>query len=165
MIPPEEVERLKGNPKLQILSQAAPGTGWQLMINTTQAPLDDVKVRQALEYAVNQEDIVKVLFKGALAPSHSPLAKGTIGYDESISKMLASTRRSRRHCWKRPAGRQAATASARRTGRSSTSRSTSSAQAFRRCRSRWPNLYRRSFETSGSSWRSSRPTRQPSSRS
>jgi peptide/nickel transport system substrate-binding protein len=89
MIPPEEVDRLKGNPKLQILSQPAPGTGWQLMINTTQPPLDDVKVRQSLEYAVNQEDIVKVLFKGALPPSHSPLAKGTIGYDETISKMYS----------------------------------------------------------------------------
>ena len=59
------------------------------MINTTQPPLDDVQVRQAIEYAVNQEDIVKVLFKDALTPSHSPLAKGTIGYDESLNQMYS----------------------------------------------------------------------------
>jgi peptide/nickel transport system substrate-binding protein len=89
MIPPEEVERLKGNPKLQVLSQTALGTCWQLQINTTQPPLDDLKVRQALEYAVNQEDITKVLFKGALPAAHSPFAKGTLGYDDAIAKMYS----------------------------------------------------------------------------
>ena len=89
MIPPEEVDRLKQNPKLQIMSQVAPGTAWQLQINTTQPPLDDLRLRQALEYAVNQEDITKVLFKGALPAAHAPLAKGTLGYDDSIAKMYS----------------------------------------------------------------------------
>jgi peptide/nickel transport system substrate-binding protein len=88
-IPPEEVERLKAIPKLQMLSQPAYGTGWALQMNTTSPPLDDVKVRMALNHAVNQEEIVKVLFKGALPAAHSPWVKGTLGYDESHTKVYS----------------------------------------------------------------------------
>ena len=84
-IPPEEVERLTRHPRLQVLSRVVPGTCAQIMINTTQPPLDDVRVRQALEYAVNQEELSKVLFRGALTPARVPLAPGTLGFDESLT--------------------------------------------------------------------------------
>ena len=84
-IPPEEVERLSQRPSLRVLSRVVPGTSAQLMINTTRPPLDDVRVRQALEYAVNQEQLSKVLFRGALPPARTPLAPGTLGFDESLT--------------------------------------------------------------------------------
>ena len=84
-IPPEEVERLRKGPMLQVLSRVAPGTCAQLMINTTQPPLDDVRVRQALEYAVNQEELATILFRGVLTPARAPLAPGTLGYDPSLT--------------------------------------------------------------------------------
>jgi peptide/nickel transport system substrate-binding protein len=83
-IPPEDVERLKKDPRLKVLSRAIPGTCAQLMLNTTRPPLDDVRVRQALEYAVNQEELSRVLFRGALTPARVPLAPGTLGYDERL---------------------------------------------------------------------------------
>ena len=84
-IPPEEVERLSKRPRLRVLSRVVPGTSAQLMINTTRPPLDDVRVRQALEYAVNQEELSQVLFRGALTPARTPLAPGTLGFDESLN--------------------------------------------------------------------------------
>jgi peptide/nickel transport system substrate-binding protein len=84
-IPPEEVERLRKDPTFQVLSRVTPGTCAQLMINTTQPPLDDVRVRQALEYAVNQEELSKVLFRGALTPARTPLSPGTLGHDQSLT--------------------------------------------------------------------------------
>jgi peptide/nickel transport system substrate-binding protein len=89
-IPPEQVERLRKNPKLQVLSRVAPGTSAQIMINTTQPPLDDVRVRQAIEYAVNQEELSKILFRGALTPAHAPLAPGSLGHDPSLATAYRS---------------------------------------------------------------------------
>ena len=84
-LPPEEVERLRKDPKLQVLSRVTPGTCAQIMINTTQPPLDDVRVRQALEYAVSQEELSTILFRGALTPARAPLAPGTLGHDPSLT--------------------------------------------------------------------------------
>jgi peptide/nickel transport system substrate-binding protein len=86
-IPPEEVDRLGRHPHVRMLSRVVPGTCAQLMINTTRPPLDDVRVRQALEYAVNQEELVKVLFRGALTPARAPLAPGTLGFDGSLTTL------------------------------------------------------------------------------
>ncbi len=84
-IPPEEVGRLRKDPKLQVLNRVAPGTCAQLMINTTQPPLDDLRVRQALQYAVNQAEMSTILFRGMLTPARAPLAPGTLGYEEGIT--------------------------------------------------------------------------------
>ena len=68
-----------------VLDRVVPGTSAQLMINTTRPPLDDLRVRQAIEYAVNQEEVSKILFRGALTPAHTPLAPGTLGFDEGLA--------------------------------------------------------------------------------
>jgi peptide/nickel transport system substrate-binding protein len=84
-IPPEEVERLSKHPHVRMLSRVVPGTSAQLMINTTRPPLDDGRVRQALMYAINQEELCKVLFRGALTPARTALAPGTLGFDGSLA--------------------------------------------------------------------------------
>jgi peptide/nickel transport system substrate-binding protein len=86
-IPPDEIERLRTDPKVQVLAQVAPGTGWQLQINTTQPPTDELAVRQAIEYAVNQAELVKVLFKDTFKPSQSIIVPGTIGNTPTLSQV------------------------------------------------------------------------------
>ncbi len=49
-------------------------------INTTVKPLDNPKVRQALNYAVNKEDIVKNILFGAADPLDAPIASSLFGY-------------------------------------------------------------------------------------
>lgn len=86
-IPPLDVDRLKNDNKFQVLSQTYPGGPAQMQLNTTKPPLDDLVVRQALEYAVNQNDMVKLLFAGAYTPALTPMSPGTFGYDESLAKL------------------------------------------------------------------------------
>ena len=86
-VPPIDVARLKGDSKYQVLSQTYPGGPAQMQFNTTKGPLAELAVRQAMEYAVNQDDLVKLLFAGAYTPSLTPMSPGTFGYDESLAKI------------------------------------------------------------------------------
>ncbi|KAF2957408.1 hypothetical protein AS159_06940 [Thermotoga sp. Ku-13t] len=49
-------------------------------LNTSKPPLNDVRVRQALNYAIDKEKLCRVLMKGLAKPSDSPLSSMTYGY-------------------------------------------------------------------------------------
>ena len=53
-------------------------------MNTTQKPLDDVRVRRALNLAVDREAIVRSLLQGFGHATGQPFAPGWLGYDPSI---------------------------------------------------------------------------------
>ncbi len=53
-------------------------------MNTLQKPLNDVRVRRALNYAVDRESIVRSLLQGFGQATGQPFASGWLGYDESI---------------------------------------------------------------------------------
>ncbi|MBJ6638593.1 ABC transporter substrate-binding protein [Streptomyces sp. DHE7-1] len=63
--------------------QVAGGSGMNnlfLMFNTRHKPFDDVRVRQALHYAIDTEKMVRVALKGHGRPSTSFLDEGNPGY-------------------------------------------------------------------------------------
>ena len=49
-------------------------------------PLQDVRVRHAMNYAINREAYVDALFLGLTAPAYQPVTPGVIGYDETFSQ-------------------------------------------------------------------------------
>jgi peptide/nickel transport system substrate-binding protein len=53
-------------------------------ITTDVKPLDDVRVRQALNYAVDRKTLAKTLFKGVGAPMNSYLPPPVWSYDKSL---------------------------------------------------------------------------------
>lgn len=53
-------------------------------LNTTKPPLDNVKVRQAMNYAINYDQIIKELIQGKGRRLKGPLAFGMEGYDDSL---------------------------------------------------------------------------------
>ncbi len=53
-------------------------------INTLQKPLSDVRVRRALNHAVDRETIVKSLLQGYGKPTGQPFTPGWLGYDPEI---------------------------------------------------------------------------------
>jgi peptide/nickel transport system substrate-binding protein len=63
------------------------GMPYCIMVNVAKAPTDDLKVRQALQYAISQEQIVEALYSGVYGPSHNIFLPGTTGYDESLNAM------------------------------------------------------------------------------
>jgi len=52
--------------------------------NTQRPPLDDVKVRQALSYAIPYEDLIEVGGYGYGTQSHGPVPKGIFPYSENV---------------------------------------------------------------------------------
>jgi len=58
-----------------------------IMINVAKAPTNELAVRQAMLYAVDQQAIVNTLFKGVYLPAHGPLEPSTLGYDPALVGM------------------------------------------------------------------------------
>jgi peptide/nickel transport system substrate-binding protein len=83
----QEAANLAADPANQILRFTAPGMPSHMMINTDKAPTDDIRVRQALIYAVNQEELVKTAFFGMQTPVHSVITPTTWGYDEQAASL------------------------------------------------------------------------------
>ena len=74
-VPYEQAEVLKTKPNLVLV--AAPSIVHRyLSMNTLQKPFDNVKVRQAINYAINKDALAKVAFSGYAIPAEGVLPKG-----------------------------------------------------------------------------------------
>jgi peptide/nickel transport system substrate-binding protein len=62
----------------------APGTIITIMFNLAMKPFDDMRVRQAFNYAVDRQAIIKGVLQGAGYELASVLRPGMLGYDASI---------------------------------------------------------------------------------
>jgi peptide/nickel transport system substrate-binding protein len=82
-VPPDFVAQLEGNAKLGLLKQVGAHV-WYLGINNQKKPLDDKRVRQALNYAVNKDAIVRDVLKGTGAVSAGPVLPNTWGADPGL---------------------------------------------------------------------------------
>ncbi|MBS4430473.1 glutathione ABC transporter substrate-binding protein GsiB [Pectobacterium punjabense] len=77
-IPFEQAKVLEKNDKLALV--ASPSILHRyISMNVTQKPFDNPKVRQALNYAINKEALIKVAFSGYATPAEGPLP-GSIDY-------------------------------------------------------------------------------------
>jgi peptide/nickel transport system substrate-binding protein len=78
-IPPDDIARLEKVKGVKVLK--VPSVRIRIIgINTKSPPLNDVRVRQALNYAVDKESMINVLLKGTKVIADSPLPKGAFGY-------------------------------------------------------------------------------------
>jgi len=78
-IPPAEAGRLAANPNIDIIETPGLRTIY-IFFNVTEEPFTDVRVRQAVNYAVDVEAIVRDLFEGAARVSDAPIAPAVFGY-------------------------------------------------------------------------------------
>ncbi len=79
-IPPHDVSRLVGSKKYQIFRLLRKGVGLFLEFNTTKDPFSDVKVRRAMNYAINKDVLVKVALEGQGEAAYGPLPPSIWGY-------------------------------------------------------------------------------------
>ena len=56
-----------------------------LRIQATEAPLNDMRVRQAINYAINRTGIVKALFRGLGDPASQLIPSGVVGYNDQLA--------------------------------------------------------------------------------
>jgi len=74
-LPVEQADKLAKNPKLDVIS--GPGIFAQyLSMNTLRKPFSDLRVRQAINYAINKPALAKVVYAGFAVPAEGPLPQG-----------------------------------------------------------------------------------------
>jgi peptide/nickel transport system substrate-binding protein len=92
---PDAVKRLEGDPNLQV--KVFNGSNVLLLtINTASAPLDNVKVRQAIAYAIDRQTIINTLVAGYGKVAHSIIPEEswsystgqTYSYDPAMAKRM-----------------------------------------------------------------------------
>jgi len=86
-IPPADAKRLKEDPDFHLVRVPLPGQPLQVYMNTTRAPLDDIRVRRALVYGADRQAIVDTVFMGYSPPAAGPLTRVTWGYDPVAAQM------------------------------------------------------------------------------
>lgn len=81
-VPFEQAENLKQNPKLDVIS--SPGiVTWYMSMNTAKKPFSDLRVRQALNYAINKEAMIKAIYYGYAEIAKGPVP-GAVQYSANI---------------------------------------------------------------------------------
>ncbi|MFZ5818249.1 MAG: glutathione ABC transporter substrate-binding protein [Bacillota bacterium] len=80
-VPANDVARLKANPDIDVTT--VPGLRiLYVMFNNQKPPFNDVRVRQAINYGVDKEAIVKNLLGGAGRVLDAPMAEPIFGYSK-----------------------------------------------------------------------------------
>ena len=80
---PADLAGMRQNKSITLLQQPGLNVGY-LSFNTEKKPLDNVQVRQALNYAVNKEAIIKAVYQGAGQAAKNLIPPTMWGYDSAI---------------------------------------------------------------------------------
>ncbi|PJG85271.1 ABC transporter substrate-binding protein [Conservatibacter flavescens] len=80
---PADIEKMKTDSEINLLKEAGLNVGY-LHFNVQKKPFDDVKVRQALNYAVNKEAILTSVYQGAGQVAKNPIPPTMWGYNEAV---------------------------------------------------------------------------------
>ena len=76
-VPYEQAAELKKNPKLIVIDGPSIITRY-ISFNMLQKPFDNLKVREAINYAINKEALVKVAFNGYAFPAEGVVPQGVL---------------------------------------------------------------------------------------
>ena len=88
-LPPERFAEFAGNPDYDVQRTDLPGIGSIFVMSPQYEYTQDVRVRQALEYAVDREAINLTVYNGLYTMQYGPLAKVTPCSDEEAASMYS----------------------------------------------------------------------------
>ena len=84
---PQDVKKLKADPKFQVFLPSVPGSPQILPMNGTKPPTDDVNVRKAIIQAIDMDTVVNTLWFGTRKTAKGPLSSPTWSYDPKVETM------------------------------------------------------------------------------
>jgi len=84
-VPAAQVKSLQETSGVTVQELEQPGGAYNLWLNTTVAPLNDQKVREALQRGINISADVNAVYFGVYQRAWSPLTPSTQGYDASLA--------------------------------------------------------------------------------
>lgn len=82
-VPPDDLERLRSDENLQVFEEPSMHVWWTAF-NTQKEPFNDVKVRQAINYAINKEAIIDGILQGTGELANSPLPPIVWGHNPNV---------------------------------------------------------------------------------
>jgi peptide/nickel transport system substrate-binding protein len=82
-----DVQRLDASPDIDVFVSPSSGQPVIIFLNMSKAPTDDLKVRQAINYAIDQKAISDMLYQGVLAPAYGPFSPSTPCYWSGTEEM------------------------------------------------------------------------------
>src|SRR6478672_2868717 len=80
---PADLDTMRKDPNVTILQQPGLNVGY-LAYNVTKKPFDDVKVRKAVNMAINKKAIIDAVFLGTGIPAKNPLPPSMSAYNDAI---------------------------------------------------------------------------------
>lgn len=83
----KDIEQITGTGNFEIIESLQQGMKPMLHFNCSQAPFDDILVRQALNMALNRDDLIKVMLDGYGIPQFGPLSPTIPGYWTGVEEI------------------------------------------------------------------------------
>ncbi len=80
---PSDVAAMKADPNLTVMEQEGLNVGY-LAFNTEKKPFTDVRVRQALNLAINKDAIIEAVFQGAGKKAINPIPPTIWSYNDKV---------------------------------------------------------------------------------
>lgn len=91
---PDFIPKIKTHPNLQLISQAGMNVGY-LAMNLDRSPFHLVKVRQAVNHAINKQALVDNFYQGLALPAANPIPPTLWSYHEGIGGYAYNPERAR----------------------------------------------------------------------
>ena len=80
---PEDLPEMQSTDGIKVIQQEGLNVGY-LALNNEKAPYDNVKVRQAMNYAIDRDEIVTAVYGAAGKPAKNPLPPTMWSYNDDI---------------------------------------------------------------------------------
>ncbi len=85
--PPEDVARLTESGIYNVETMVVPGMCEMMNINITRFPTNELAVRQAMQYGVDRQSLVDLIFFGTRPPGQSLLTSGSWAFSPEVAKL------------------------------------------------------------------------------
>lgn len=87
LVPFQNLGSLRTNPALQVLGVPLPGLPQGNWMNTQKAPFDDIKVRQAAQFALDRSAVISTVYFDLVKPAYGPLTPDFPDYVQTAETM------------------------------------------------------------------------------
>ena len=79
----KDLQSIRSNPEVKLMNSDGINVGYVAM-NMNKKPFNDVRVRRAINLAINKLDLVKLVFGDFGRPAKNPMAPSMLGYNNEI---------------------------------------------------------------------------------